>query len=40
MGKQIPDKKRAIWAVNMRCFNLTNKILVIKVSPNSIFLEI
>ena len=39
MGKKIPDKKSAIWTVNIRCFKLTNN-LVIKVSPNSLFLEI
>ena len=36
MEKQIPDQKSAIWTVNIRCFNLTNN-LVIKVSPNFLF---
>ena len=26
MGKGILDKKSAIWTVDMRCFNVTNKI--------------
>ena len=27
MGKQIPNKKTVIWAISMRCFNLTNKFM-------------
>ena len=35
MGK--PDKKSAIWTVNMRCFNLTIKIWELQTPPIHFF---
>ena len=40
MGNQILDKKSAIWTVNMRCFNLTNKFWYLESPPILFFLKL